>query len=255
MSQEWSLTVDNSKTCTKCGQTKALDCFSRHNGKKASKSGRRATCKSCDVEANKIYRAKNKSKVNDAKRRWSVENKASKSQSDSKYRDANKNKIKIRTAKWRLDNLETLKQKAKTYRTEHKEEKAAKDALYAKAKPEVNRAAVRRYRQNHPDRTSISGRRWRRRNPEYARQKSQSRRQWITSQRFIVTKKEMRHLYSMPCFYCGQQSEHVDHIVPLSRGGRHSIGNLTGACKACNLSKGARFITEWKKGRTWNTQN
>lgn len=247
--------MDYSKTCTKCGQIKALDCFSRHNGKKASKSGFRASCKSCDVEANKIYRANNKAKVNDAKKRWNEKNKASKSLSDFKYRSANQEKIKRRTASWRLENLEQLKQEAKAYRIEHRLEKAAKDNLYSKANPEVNRAAVQRYRENHPDRTRISGKRWRRKNPEYARQRSQSRRQWITSQKFKVTQKEMRQLYAMPCFYCGQQSEHVDHIVPLSRGGRHSIGNLTGACKACNLSKGAKFISEWKKGATWNTQN
>lgn len=32
----------------------------------------------------------------------------------------------------------------------------------------------------------------------------------------------------------------LDHIVPVSRGGEHSIGNTQCLCRKCNLSKGAR---------------
>ena len=49
------------------------------------------------------------------------------------------------------------------------------------------------------------------------------------------------------CFYC--ESEGVmtmDHVVPVSRGGRHSIGNLVPACKTCNSSKRDRTIMEWR---------
>lgn len=75
------------------------------------------------------------------------------------------------------------------------------------------------------------------------------RRRARMSDRRKVTKKEIIRLLEQPCLYCGAPSEHIDHIVPLSRGGRHSIGNLTGACASCNLSKGSKFITEWKKGK------
>lgn len=37
-----------------------------------------------------------------------------------------------------------------------------------------------------------------------------------------------------------------DHVVPLSRGGTHSVGNLLPACRSCNLSKGKKFLTEWR---------
>jgi 5-methylcytosine-specific restriction endonuclease McrA len=30
---------------------------------------------------------------------------------------------------------------------------------------------------------------------------------------------------------------HIDHVVPLSAGGRHSLDNLVLACAPCNLSK------------------
>jgi 5-methylcytosine-specific restriction endonuclease McrA len=38
----------------------------------------------------------------------------------------------------------------------------------------------------------------------------------------------------------------MDHVVPLSRRGRHSIGNVVLACPACNNSKGRRYLVEWR---------
>ena len=38
--------------------------------------------------------------------------------------------------------------------------------------------------------------------------------------------------------------------LPLSRGGRHAIGNLIPACSRCNPGKGWKFVSEWKHGRT-----
>ena len=241
--------MDNSKACTKCGQIKPFDSFSRHNGKKASKSGRRATCKTCDVESARIYRANNREKVRASKKKWAQENKQSKALSDQKYREANKESVKIRNAQWRLENTDILKEKSKAYRLKHKNEKNQKDAAYAKANPEVNRRASAKYRMNNPEKAKLSAKKWRQNNPEFGRAKSQKRRRRLESDNYLITKKEMRNLYKQPCLYCGAPSEHIDHIVPLSRGGKHSIGNLTGACASCNLSKGSKFITEWKKGK------
>ena len=37
----------------------------------------------------------------------------------------------------------------------------------------------------------------------------------------------------------------VDHIIPLARGGKHEFANLQCLCKACNLSKGTKLMSEW----------
>lgn len=64
----------------------------------------------------------------------------------------------------------------------------------------------------------------------------------------FISQREFDKLARTPCFYCGsKQYLTIDHIVPLSRGGRHSIGNLVSACNMCNATKNARFITEWVK--------
>lgn len=58
-----------------------------------------------------------------------------------------------------------------------------------------------------------------------------------------------RHGYR--CAYCGERPTkiHMDHVVPLMRGGKHQIGNVLPACAPCNLSKNARLLADWKRGR------
>lgn len=48
------------------------------------------------------------------------------------------------------------------------------------------------------------------------------------------------------CAYCGTSDRKLtmDHVVPLSRGGLHSIENLLPACLSCNVSKGNRLLSE-----------
>ena len=69
---------------------------------------------------------------------------------------------------------------------------------------------------------------------------------------FIVTKKDCLRLvdrYRGCCAYCGEKKDlTTEHVVPLSRGGRHSVGNIVPACFRCNSSKNARFLTEWRSG-------
>lgn len=60
----------------------------------------------------------------------------------------------------------------------------------------------------------------------------------------------MFHRQRGRCFYCDvvlSPKYHLDHVVPLSRGGLHSIGNLVIACISCNCSKRNKFIVEWRR--------
>lgn len=53
--------------------------------------------------------------------------------------------------------------------------------------------------------------------------------------------------YNHCCAYCGiSGSMTIDHVLPLSRGGRHCIGNLVPACLRCNTSKGNLTVVEWR---------
>jgi 5-methylcytosine-specific restriction endonuclease McrA len=40
------------------------------------------------------------------------------------------------------------------------------------------------------------------------------------------------------CAYCGAGGDlHIEHVVPISKGGGHAIGNIVPACESCNYSK------------------
>lgn len=54
---------------------------------------------------------------------------------------------------------------------------------------------------------------------------------------------------SGPCVYCGDPATTVDHVVPLSRGGREHEDNLVPSCNPCNLAKYNRLLREWDAER------
>ena len=51
--------------------------------------------------------------------------------------------------------------------------------------------------------------------------------------------------YGGTCAYCSEAATHLDHVVPLSRGGDDVESNALPACAPCNLSKGAKTLAEW----------
>ena len=65
---------------------------------------------------------------------------------------------------------------------------------------------------------------------------------------FEISKKDLTRLMNSCCLNCGTfENIQIDHIVPIARGGQHSIGNLQPLCKPCNQNKNTKFIMEWKK--------
>lgn len=52
------------------------------------------------------------------------------------------------------------------------------------------------------------------------------------------------------CHYCGEYADTVDHVVPVSKGGDSSLGNLVAACRPCNRAKKDTDAEEFKEGRT-----
>jgi 5-methylcytosine-specific restriction endonuclease McrA len=46
------------------------------------------------------------------------------------------------------------------------------------------------------------------------------------------------------CVYCGAAADTIDHIRPVSRGGKNEWTNLVAACRRCNCRKADRTIEE-----------
>jgi 5-methylcytosine-specific restriction endonuclease McrA len=125
------------------------------------------------------------------------------------------------------------------------------------------------YRERH----RVYKRQWRAENIEHLRAVDRKYREanksiWAAKERkrrakqlenpsFYISKKELQKLYVGPCTYCGVAGKMtLDHVVPIQRGGSHSVGNLVPACGSCNFSKGQKLLIEWRiykmrKGKSW----
>lgn len=52
------------------------------------------------------------------------------------------------------------------------------------------------------------------------------------------------------CAYCGAAGDlHIEHVVPISKGGTHSIGNIVPSCPRCNYSKHAHEVESWYRAQ------
>ena len=52
--------------------------------------------------------------------------------------------------------------------------------------------------------------------------------------------------YGGRCAYCNTQDKMVqDHLIPLSRGGHHTLENVTPACQSCNSKKSTKTPLEF----------
>lgn len=66
--------------------------------------------------------------------------------------------------------------------------------------------------------------------------------------KYTILDKELNRIYSSPCFACGSlENQSLDHLIPLARGGTHSVGNIITLCLTCNMSKNKKTLTEWFK--------
>lgn len=84
----------------------------------------------------------------------------------------------------------------------------------------------------------------------YYRQKSKRRKAMMRDSVAIqITGKQIRARFAQfdhCCAYCGADGDlHIEHVVPISKGGGHAIGNIVPACKDCNYSKRDRDAEQW----------
>lgn len=130
-----------------------------------------------------------------------------------------------RRKKHREENKTEYNSKAREYQRERRKnpEVRAKSAQWWAENPEKHRIyqANRRSRKlNNPGSVGVSERDWLR----------------------LVNR------YQSCCAYCGRKPDSIelDHVIPLSKGGRHAIGNVLPACTSCNRSKNARLLADWR---------
>lgn len=121
------------------------------------------------------------------------------------------------------------------------------DAVYYRENWDRIRARGKVYNEANREQRVIQAKRWRKENPEKrkaiirnysARRRAREANGISTAELHAWTAGQKK-----VCYWCGSKcarSFHVDHYVPLSKGGAHEADNLVIACPTCNVRKNAK---------------
>lgn len=178
----------------------------------------------------------------------------------------------IGTEKWRVENPDKVRaMKRRAYQN--------KPDLYRKQKrdwarnnPEKTKASRKKDMEKHKDRYEkywkewystnshivvANAKKWALENPEKAKRsaiaKEGRRRAAIKAGESAVTASVITAIIAkqkFKCAWCGtciKKSFHMDHVIPLSKGGAHSPSNLVGSCPTCNIRKSAKDPITWAR--------
>ena len=132
------------------------------------------------------------------------------------------------SAEWRKRNPEKAKEVLANFRAQHK--------------AQLREQSRKRYA-NDPEKGRQRTKRWREKNPEGMRAHAQTRNARKNGSGGRYTAEDVRSLKIAQCNKCAYCKDrlgkrfHVDHIMPISKGGMNVRGNLQILCVSCNLSK------------------
>lgn len=215
--------VMDSKPCSTCGETKPLEAYSPNP---RGRLGRQARCRACYRE----WRRRNQEKVRQYQATYEKANRDKR----IAYRDANRERDNERSRAYYAANREKVRSRQAEWTRENQDKKKALDAAYRAA----NREKIRAYRKAYgvENRERIAGYDARRR----ARIADTS-----------TGPVDLEALWTGRCDVCGSEMSRdvkwpdpdfasIDHVIPLSRGGTHTQGNLQWAHLSCNQRKAAR---------------
>lgn len=137
----------------------------------------------------------------------------------------------------------------------------ASNAL-AKKTPEKQKIRRARWRQADPERFLANSRKWAELRKELTKvwaANNPYRRQCAARNYYIkksgaegkftaddINKLKIQQSWTCLCGFDLHKGFHVDHKMPLSRGGSNWPSNLQLLCARCNTSKGAKTMEEWR---------
>lgn len=204
---------------------------------------RKHECKQCINARRKEARKNNLEKCRAQDKQRYVKDREKRLEAAKIYARANKekreNSRKAYAEKHRLD----IKVKSKQYYEANKEKIRANAKNYYNKNKEYLKASKQAYLQTEAGRLAIKNGR----NAYKARKKSTDDK--------TVTISALQNLaiaQNNQCSYCkcpidiADRSVHLDHYIPLSKGGAHSITNVVWACAKCNLRKNDKLPKDFK---------
>lgn len=117
------------------------------------------------------------------------------------------------------------------------------------------REAGRKYRRNNPEKMKGIRESWELRNPGAAATRVRNRRARLRNVEGSHTQDDVAALLEMQGWKCTEcltsvrEDRHVDHIMPVARGGPNYKRNLQILCPDCNWTKGAKDPIDFARER------
>jgi 5-methylcytosine-specific restriction endonuclease McrA len=170
-----------------------------------------------------VYYEANRERVVKTSAAWYAEHREEKLQTARARYAANPERARMNASRWYEAN------RAKTAERSH---------AWALANPERVFQAQRKYGKTHPEVSRINAEK--RRAAKYANTPIED---MLTSTEWLAILAEANG----HCHYCDREAKlTLDHVIPLSKGGKHSKDNVVSACVHCNSSKGNKTLEEWR---------
>jgi hypothetical protein len=161
--------------------------------------------------------------------------------------------------KWRENNKEKWRGYFNKYRQENPEKELETCRKYRAENPDRILKAVQKYRENNREKTREATHKWEQNNPERKREKSrrstENRRARKLQAKGHFMAGDIQLQYKKQnglCYWCDKELNgkyHIDHVIPLSRGGTNYPDNLVCSCAKCNCSKSNKLPNEWLEYR------
>lgn len=145
-------------------------------------------------------------------------------------------------AEYKAKNAEKYEASVAASLIRNRENRLARMVIYRQEKADKIRAEKAEYARKYPEKIAARGRSYRERNREHVNEQSRLRRarklETGTLSQDIATR--LYELQKGRCVCCGQGLDtgyHIDHIVPLSKGGLNVDLNVQLLRSSCNLRK------------------
>jgi 5-methylcytosine-specific restriction endonuclease McrA len=153
---------------------------------------------------------------------------------------AYRERIIARSKAWAAKNRERSRAIKTAWRLRHPEKQKA--ARRAWEKTPAGKAAHRRWYLANKKKAHAINARWIKAHPKINAARCSKRyalRRGAASADFTAHEwAAMKAMAGGRCHYCGEERPLTqDHVIPVSRGGRHTASNIVAACRSCNSRK------------------
>lgn len=138
------------------------------------------------------------------------------------------------------------------HRLEYAREYRKRTKYHLKRDKEVCAKYVREWQDRNRAKATEYQMKWRRENPDKIKAYTKRRNELIKQQSDGTVpndySKQVNQLKNCICNICKKSikgTPQTDHIIPITKGGLHSIKNIQIVCKPCNLKKYNKIIKEY----------